>query len=1111
MKKIIKKICDELNSFLGGSLCESSILIPFIIAGKIYENDKNYVFVVQSEDEAQKIKQKVDVILEESEEKLFYLPSLSDEPYSPIPPHVAKIEKRAEVLSKIAFLNRVFLILSVQSALFKVLKKGFLRNSCLFIEKGKEFNLMELRSFLWEIGFKKRELVEGPGEYSIRGSLLDIFPVDAEKPFRVEFFGDVVESIRIFDPLTQRSFGETDESLFIFPLSEVIRFEELISDLKGELEKCGEFGSIRMETLERINYYQTLEIEARYNDKFFVPISSFLENAEFVAFSKNIDTIFKSERTRLREQFNSSLRPYFLSPERLFVREEELEKRVKKYQTKELRVERISLIPSRVNENIEKLKFLVKEGFRVVITFTNEITLKRVKDLILKEDFTLLRDEKSDEYLNGFYLILNGELGSFSLTDLKWVLVSEKDLVGSSGLFFEKEKSKREIFFEGLRDLKEGDYVVHIEHGIGIYKGLKPIKREDKEEDFIEIEYEGGAKLLIPVERMDLIQKYKGSEGYKPKLDRLGTLNFKKRKEKAKDSVREIAEELLQIYAVRKKSEGSPCYGDPVLEEEFERLFPYELTRDQEKAWEEVKKDLESSIPMDRIICGDVGFGKTEIAMRAAFKVAISKKQVAILCPTTVLALQHFENFKERFSLFPVNIEMLSSLVDKKRQREILKGIETQMVDIVIGTHRILSKDVKFQNLGLLIVDEEQRFGVLHKEKLKKLKPNVHFLMLTATPIPRTLQMGLSSIFDMSLIETPPKDRLSVETIFCEYDEELIKSAIRRELNREGQVFYLYNRIEDIENRARKLKELVPEAKIMVAHGQLKKEELEKRITRFYKGEANILVTTTIIENGVDIKRANTLIVENAHTFGLTELYQIRGRIGRSNIEAYAFLLVPPLRTISKEALERLRTLEEFTELGSGFRIAAIDLELRGAGRLLGKEQSGHIDALGFELYMRLLEEAVSEIKGIKFVEPFRTEFRLKMDQTIPQDYIFNDDERLSIYRELALCRNEEDVDKVEMELKDRYGKPPNKVINLLLALKLKLKAEKMMIKKILETDKKVLITFDVNSNFNRELLFKYINKRGNCSLMDEQTIAFELNDRENGLDFLQEFFDWVR
>ncbi|MCX7830803.1 MAG: transcription-repair coupling factor, partial [Acidobacteria bacterium] len=537
-------------------------------------------------------------------------------------------------------------------------------------------------------------------------------------------------------------------------------------------------------------------------------------------------------------------------------------------------------------------------------------------------------------------------------SSIKWVLVSEKDILGRGVTLAEKTSRKRELFFEGLRDLKAGDYVVHIEHGIGIYKGIETIKRNNRNEDYIRIEYAENGKLLLPIERLDLLQKYKGSEGYKPQLDKLGTLSFKKRKDKAKKAAKEIAEDLINIYASRKNAECSPCFGDEKLEEEFENLFPYDLTTDQKKALEDVKRDLESTTPMDRIICGDVGFGKTEVAMRAAFKVVNSGKQVAILCPTTVLALQHFENFKERFSLFPVRIEMLSSLINSKRQKKIVKDIKAGMVDIVIGTHRILSKDVDFPRLGLFIVDEEQRFGVLHKERIKKSKPWIHFLNLSATPIPRTLQMGISTIVDMSLIETPPKDRLSIDTIFSVYDDELVKSAIRKEIKREGQVFYLYNKVEDIEQKGAKIKQLVPEAKIIVAHGQLKKSELEKRMVQFYHHQADILLSTTIIENGVDIPKANTLIVENAHNFGLTELYQIRGRIGRSNIPAYAYLLIPPKGQISKDAVERLRTLEEFTELGSGFRIAAIDLELRGAGTLLGREQSGHIESIGFELYM---------------------------------------------------------------------------------------------------------------------------------------------------------------
>jgi len=1108
---IWQKILDDLKKEGLHGLSLKQQLLPFSLALELKKSDKPIIFVVPSEGNAKQLTEKINVI-SGSNETICYLPALIEDAYGPLSPHPSVVSQRSAVLSKLVVAKKKAVIVSPLSLIFKVPQEGFFRSHQFFIEKGSELSLTELKHFLWSLGYKKSELVEGVGEYSIRGNLLDIFPPEFDFGLRIEFLGNTVEEIRFFDPTSQKSFTTMDGAFTINPLSEVIRSDDALKNLMDKLKESGEFGKIRIECFEKSGSYPTLQVEARIDDSIFCPLPEFMGGARIVSLNKGIKAFVQNERIRLEQDFKRSLRPLFLSPDKVFSRREDIEEKIEEPESSfDLKTESINLIPSKVIDNLHIMDEKVKAGFRVVVTFSAKGVIERVKDFAEREVSSPVFSEIIPEnFAPGFYFICSPDIESAQIPSIKWAILTEKELLGRAVINLEIKSKKRELFFAGLRDLKIGDYVVHIEHGIGIYKGIEKIKRGEKEEDFVHIEYDGNGKLLLPIERLDLIQKYKGPEGYKPKLDKLGTFSFKKRKEKAKKAAQNIAEDLIKIYAARKEADSIPAIGDKKLEEEFENLFPYELTYDQQKALEDVKRDLESTTPMDRIICGDVGFGKTEIAMRAAFKVANSDKQVAILCPTTVLAFQHFENFKERFSLFPLKIEMLSSLVPVKRQKEIVREIKAGVVDIVIGTHRILSRDVDIPKLGLFIVDEEQRFGVLHKEKIKKSKPSTHFLTLSATPIPRTLQMGISSIIDMSLIETPPKDRLSIETVFSVYDEDLIKSAIVNELKRNGQVFYLYNKVEDIGQKSAKIKEIIPEAKVIVAHGKLKKTEIEKRMVEFYRHQADILLSTTIIENGVDIPSANTLIVENAHNFGLAELYQIRGRIGRSNVPAYAFFLIPNRESISKDAVERLRTLEEFTELGSGFRVAAIDLELRGAGTLLGKEQSGHIESVGFELYMRLLEEAVAEMKGYPLKEAFRTEMRLLSKMSIPQTYVESDSERLSLYRELSLAQDENEVEKIQLEIRDRYGDCPEEVRTLFEGTKMRLKAEKFLIEKITEFHDTITVIFGKESPVDVKSLIDIVSERKGSTIV-ENMVRFPLLKNESGLNFLITLFSKLK
>jgi transcription-repair coupling factor (superfamily II helicase) len=620
-------------------------------------------------------------------------------------------------------------------------------------------------------------------------------------------------------------------------------------------------------------------------------------------------------------------------------------------------------------------------------------------------------------------------------------LFDDSDVVVKSPL---RQKSKTAAFMSDFRDLAVGDYVVHIEHGIGMYQGLKELQQGEATGEFMVLEFAEAAKLYVPLTRLDLIQKYRSSEGVKPPLSRLGGSAWAKTKARVKKAMKDMADELLKLYATRKAAQGYAYAGDSQWQKEFEDSFEFNETDDQLTAVADIKRDMESTLPMDRLLCGDVGYGKTEVAMRAAFKAVQDNKQVAVLAPTTVLTFQHFENFKRRFAAFPIIIEMMSRFRTAKQLKEIAERVEQGKVDVLIGTHRILSKDVKFQDLGLLIVDEEQRFGVRHKERLKQLRKEVDVLTMSATPIPRTLHMSMVGLRDMSLIETPPKDRMAIQTVVAGYDDKLVQSALEHELERGGQAYFVHNRVDTIYEIAAKIQGLVPRAKVLVGHGQMTEGELEKVMLAFVRHEADILVATTIIENGLDIPLCNTIIINRADRHGLSELYQLRGRVGRSNRRAYAYLLVPPEQELTPVARRRLAALKEFSDLGAGFKIAALDLELRGAGNLLGGEQSGNIDAVGFEMYTGMLDRAIRELKGEELTDKVHTQLNLGIDLRIPTGYIGEENQRLRMYKRAAGVENETALEDVRKELEDRYGPPPPPVRYLLAASAFKLLCERV-------------------------------------------------------------------
>src|SRR5215510_11821009 len=764
---------------------------------------------------------------------------------------------------------------------------------------------------------------------------------------------------------------------------------------------------------------------------------------------------------------------------------------------------------------VEEVNKLTAEGRRVIFAAPNTGEMERLADIFTEYQVPFRLGSRTPALGSETYLeetaYFSGDLTTTTIVRAPipdGVVLPESHLVlfGARDLFDESEivvkaplrqKSKTAAFMSDFRDLAVGDFVVHVEHGIGMYQGLKELQQGENTGEFMVLEFSEAAKLYVPLTRLDLIQKYRSGEGVQPPLSRLGGTAWAKTKARVKKAMKDMADELLKLYAARKAAQGHTYPVDTQWQREFEDGFEFNETDDQLTATTDVKRDMESPMPMDRLLCGDVGYGKTEVAMRAAFKAVQDNKQVAVLAPTTVLVFQHYENFKRRFAAFPINVEMLSRFRSARQQKEIAERVEQGKVDIVIGTHRLLSKDVKFQDLGLVVVDEEQRFGVRHKERLKQLKKEVDVLTMSATPIPRTLHMSMVGLRDMSVIETPPKDRMAIQTVVAAFDEKLIKSALEHELERGGQAYFVHNRVESIYEIASKIQEMVPKARVLVGHGQMSEGELEKVMMAFVRHEADILVATTIIENGLDIPLCNTIIVNRADRHGLSELYQLRGRVGRSNRRAYAYLLVPAEQELTPVARRRLAALKEFSDLGAGFKIAALDLELRGAGNLLGGEQSGHIDAVGFEMYTSMLERTIRELKGEEVVEKPSTQMNLGIDLRIPSEYIAEENQRLRMYKRAAGVENEAQLDDVRKELEDRYGPIPVPVRYLLAASALKLLSERVGVTNIDRKRDSITIKFTEQAAVDPERLARFVAQNRNAQFTPGGVLRFTVKSTQ--------------
>ena len=1067
-KEIIKKIKGKLiNKILLSGLKDSAR--SFFIAALVTKEEikKSYLIITDSQENALKIYQDLDTFLNKSqnkEENVFLFPSFDALPYEDISSDPQIIQQRINILKHLSMNDqnkkRVILIADIKALLPKLASPQKFKKVSWKLKVGDILKKEDFLKNLFDQNYHSVEIVEKKGQFSSRGGIIDFFPVTSENPLRLELFGDQIESIRYFNLSTQRSIIKLDDYTLL-PSRESITdgssnynyctiFDYLPEDLivlqnEAELikEKEEEFQE------EAADIYQKMEQNKR--ELIFSPSSYFITNSEICGKLKSKNVI---NFTYLPEENKGSISG----------NQEE-----KKEYTREFILEGQEISPYFGNLELfaKDLEKWQKEKQYIIILVRNEGRVQRLGEILEErgvERFTAGRLEEytaSPSTIFTSYGCLNY---GFRFPNLRTILITDQEIFG-------KERNKRYKLtrhksepFSTAMDISSGDYIVHLNHGIGIYNGMVNLTVKGVKQDYLLIEYAQGDKLYVPVDQLNLVHKYIGIKNKTPKIYRLGGVSWGKAKGKAKRSIQKLAQELYNLYVARKEIRGFAFSKDNNWQQELEMSFPYEETYDQLQALSEVKADMEVVKPMERLVCGDVGYGKTEIAIRAAFKAVLDGKQVAILAPTTILVQQHYDNFRERMSSFPINIDMLSRFRTKQEQKKVIEGLVEGKVDIIIGTHRLIQSDIRFKDLGLLIVDEEQRFGVLHKERIKKLKESIDSLTLTATPIPRTLHMSLIGVRDLSVINTPPEDRFPIATYICRRDDKVIVEAIRRELDREGQIFFVYNRVRSIQKIAGDLNRLFPQARIGIAHGQMAEEQLEDIMIDFLEKKYDILVCTTIIEIGLDIPNVNTIIIDDAHKFGLSQLYQLRGRVGRSDRRAYAYFLYPSYRSISDTAKKRLQAIKEFSELGSGFKLAMRDLEIRGAGNLLGKEQHGSVGEVGFNLYCRLLEEAIKELREEKEGKEKEKEIipviDVKIDAYIPGEYIPDLKQRVLIYKKLADIKDLEGLERTKEELKDRYGIYPREVRNLLEIIYLKIFLRKLGIGSLVLKENKLIFRY---------------------------------------------------
>jgi len=1154
---------------------------------------RRIIFVARSNREIEELQSDIDFFysaingVTAGDQNVLTVPALETDPYDGTSPHAEVLEQRALALYRATRGEARILLTSLGALAERTISPELLKASSLALKVGEEMPPELIVDLLIAAGYVRQEPVGSVGEFSLRGGILDVFSPAHDTPHRIEFFGDAVESIREFDPDSQRSVGRVTESIIV-PLRELsVRREEFMSWAEAAQRH---FEDDRFRRDLRIRLAHAERGEPFPGWEYLIPLTRPLTSSAFDYFN---DAILVIDEPVEIEKRAADLYRYLgarfsladdagelaLPPDKLFLTAVELRTRLEPSTRVELRllgrdaaatdeqfsttntqlgseaepdgpfanlvrrqsaplflfpitpgisdVPIISQSPRRYHGRVSDMAHdLESETHTTLFVLPSLGLAERVNEMLSEygANADLLPSpnlkERGPSVLSTNRIVTVGRLtNGFSLPIAELSLLTESDVFGdverpSQRTVPRKARKKRTAaaFLSDLGDLKVGDYVVHVDHGIGQFQGLLQIAtaggptgnvaaglergRGDTRE-FMLLTYAEGARLYVPVERLDLVQRYSASEGHRPQLDKLGGIGWQKAKARARRAMRDMAEELLKLYAERRLVKGHAYGADTPWQLEFEDAFEYQLTPDQEAAIEDVKEGMQSPQPMDRLIVGDVGYGKTEVAMRAAFKAVMEGKQVAVLAPTTVLVYQHYKTFSQRFSPFPARIEMLSRFRSNKEQKEVVKALESGAVDVVVGTHRLLSKDIRFKDLGLLVVDEEQRFGVAHKERIKQMRKKVDVIAMSATPIPRTLNMSLAGLRDMSVIETPPRDRLAIQTHVVQFSDSVVRSAIELELQRSGQVFFVHNRIETIYTIAELIGRLVPQARIAVGHGQMAEKELEDVILKFIRHELDVLVCTTIIENGIDIPLANTIIINRADKYGLAQLYQLRGRVGRSNRRAYSYLLIPAEDTLTDLARRRLAAIREFSDLGAGFRIAALDLELRGAGNLLGAQQSGQIDAIGFDLYTQMLERTVRELKGEPVEDEVSTAINLGIDIRIPEDFIYDMSQRLRTYKRVSSAESEEELADVHAEIADRYGPIPETVENLFEYSRLRRETSKLGIISIDREGDRLAVKFSEEAKIDPEKLVALVSE-GAASFAPSGVLKISLESQDD-------------
>jgi transcription-repair coupling factor (superfamily II helicase) len=1051
------------------------------------------------------------------------LPAHDVLPFENLSPHPDVQEQRAAALWKLSIGAASVIIAPVEAVAMRLFDRDYYASLAVSLKRGEEIDVEVLTAHLASVGYTQMDLVEMPGQFTRRGGILDVYSPESDRPVRIEFFGDEIDTIRKFDPETQRSQSGLDETQLL-PLTETPVTEHLLAAVHARLSKQ------RVE-IEGDDEADEMAVEAAAAGGV-----SVFPGWEFFAAVAGAETnllklvpkavLFVDEPGMVRNQIDRWWNKIeqrhersgignLVRPEDIYIRPEILQGLLQAHFgididqlgavdviDEDSTLGEISLntrptlrFHGSIPALIEQLRRLMEVETHIVVAAANQGDVERMatvfREYQIPYRFGSRAASHSGETMLEEASYMAGDLrvpaivrtpiaAGVSFPESNLIIFGANDLNDEADIAArpEPKRSKTAAFVSDFRDLSMGDYVVHVEHGIAQYQGLKEIVQDGLAVEFMILEFAEQAKLYVPLTRLDLIQKYRSTDtGPAPVLNKLGSQQWVKTKARVRKAMQDMAAELLKLYAERHTAQGTSFSKDNEFQKEFEDAFDYNETDDQLAAIRAIKYDMEQQMPMDRLLCGDVGYGKTEVAMRAAFKAVQDSKQVAVLTPTTVLSFQHFETFKKRFSQFPIKVEMISRFRTAKEQKQIVEDVEHGKVDVLIGTHRLLSKDIKFQDLGLLIVDEEQRFGVRHKERLKQMRKEIDVLAMSATPIPRTLHMSLVGLRDMSVIETPPKDRMAIQTVVAKFDEKIIRSAIELELERGGQVYFVHNRVESIYEHASRIQELVPAARVLVGHGQMSEGELEKVILAFMHHEFDVLVATTIIENGIDIPNANTIIINRADRHGLSELYQLRGRVGRSNRRAYSYLLIPQEGELNEVARRRLAALKEFSDLGAGFKIAALDLELRGAGNMLGGEQSGHIEAIGFELYTSMLEQAVKELKGEGGEEKPATQLNLGIPLRIDESFVSEENQRLRLYKKIAGALSETALNELRAEMEDRYGALPDSTVYLLEAASLRLECERLGIAQIDRKRGELQIRFSEKASIDPQHLMRLVAK----------------------------------